>query len=951
MKAFSVKRTFCILIGCLGCATTIQAQTFYNGNAALPSTYNSGGCVGFADLDGDSFDDLIILDQSRTIHTLYQTPNGNFEGYNLGNVSGSNQWGMCVGDFDNDGHKDVFSGGAYDGVHLMHITGPGDATLSALGNGSMFMQACNMADIDQDGVLDVFACHDDAVSRLWKGSEAGELNNNQSMMSLTSYDTGGYPNTDHSGNYGSVWTDFDRDGDLDLYIAKCRQFVNDPQDPRRVNQLWVNDGQGNYTEEAAERGLVFFEQSWTADFADIDNDGDFDCLVTNHSTTLSLLENDGTGNFTDITEGSGLEVTGFFLQAKLEDFDNDGFVDLVYSGGAHAYFRNNGDQTFSNIPNMFPYGDTMHSFATGDANRDGQVDLYASYGNGYVNPDNGNDDVLWMNSGNPGKHWITFELEGFQSNRDAVGATVEITGSFGTQVRSVRAGESYGMTSTFSCHFGLGASDEVETVTVFWPSGLSTELTNPDVDQYHTVLEVPCTVPLEITASNVALCPGESAMLTAPAGFESYQWSDGFAEGNTLEVSQAGVYSLTAFNGEGCAGLSNLIVIDILDGSVAPTVAVTGDEYLCAGSTWTLTASEGDSYVWSDGSTAPTLVVGESGTYSVEVEDQCGNVVSSDMVEVQVFDGPTLPPTTSPDITMALPGPLTLTAEAEEGQVLRWYDAETGGTLLGQGPGLYLPEVTQSTTFWVESSQSTFGPVGTGGELTNQPGGQYHPNSARWLEFDVFEPMRLVNVKLYANGTFDRGFEIIDDIGQVLWSSTVMVTDGEFLLDVDFELEPGTDYGLRCTTDDPQLWREGTSSTLNYPYDLASLGSITNSTAGPSLNYYYFFYEWNVESTLNVECVSNRSDVDVTVTQCTDPDACNFNPAAIEDDGSCEYASCADTCAGDLNGDGNITVGDLLLVLADFGCVSGCQSDVDGDTIVSVADLLELLSVFGGNCN
>ena len=176
MKAFSVNRTFCILIGCLGCATTIQAQTFYNGNAALPSTYNSGGCVGFADLDGDSFDDLIILDQSRTLHTLYQTPNGNFEGYNLGNVSGSNQWGMCVGDFDNDGHKDVFSGGAYDGVHLMHITGPGDATLSALGNGSMFMQACNMADIDQDGVLDVFACHDDAVSRLWKGTEAGELN-------------------------------------------------------------------------------------------------------------------------------------------------------------------------------------------------------------------------------------------------------------------------------------------------------------------------------------------------------------------------------------------------------------------------------------------------------------------------------------------------------------------------------------------------------------------------------------------------------------------------------------------------------------------------------------------------------------------------------------------------------------------------------------------------------
>ena len=90
------------------------------------------------------------------------------------------------------------------------------------------------------------------------------------------------------------------------------------RDPRRINQLWVNDGQGNYTEEAAARGLVFFEQSWTA-IADIDNDGDFDCLVTNHSTTLLLLENDGTG-VPDITAGSGLEVTGFFLESQARGF-------------------------------------------------------------------------------------------------------------------------------------------------------------------------------------------------------------------------------------------------------------------------------------------------------------------------------------------------------------------------------------------------------------------------------------------------------------------------------------------------------------------------------------------------------------------------------------------------------------------------------------------------------
>ena len=75
------------------------AQTFANGNNLLPEAFNSGGCVGFADLDGDGYDDLVILDQSRDLHTLYQAPDGSFTDYPLGNVSGSSQWGMCVGDF------------------------------------------------------------------------------------------------------------------------------------------------------------------------------------------------------------------------------------------------------------------------------------------------------------------------------------------------------------------------------------------------------------------------------------------------------------------------------------------------------------------------------------------------------------------------------------------------------------------------------------------------------------------------------------------------------------------------------------------------------------------------------------------------------------------------------------------------------------------------------------
>ena len=72
----------------------------------------------------------------------------------------------------------------------------------------------------------------------------------------------------------------------------------------------------------------------------------------------------------------------------MDDFDNDGFVDLIYTGGDDGFYRNNGDGTFTSMPNTFPYGDTMHSFASGDVNRDGQLDVYASYGDSYVSPDN-----------------------------------------------------------------------------------------------------------------------------------------------------------------------------------------------------------------------------------------------------------------------------------------------------------------------------------------------------------------------------------------------------------------------------------------------------------------------------------------------------------------------------------------------------------------------------------
>ena len=850
-----------ILLCALAFAGLTQAQSFSNASSLLPNGYNSGNCVGFTDMNNDGYDDIVVLDQSKTIKVLYQDGAGTFEEFDYGDVSSNNQWGMTIGDYDNDGHKDIFAGGAYDGVHVKHIDAVGVFSDFDLDNGSMFMQACNFADIDGDGQLDAFGCHDDALSRMWRGNGTA-LDYDQELIDLTSYDFSDYPNTDHSGNYGTVFSDFDNDGDIDLTIAKCRQFVNDPFDPRRVNQIWLNNGDGTWSEVAEERGLVLNEQSWTVDYADYDNDGDWDCFLTNHSTTMKLLENDGSGYFTDITDASGLNFSGFALQAKLADFDNDGYVDVLVSGGIHRYFRNNGDGTFTE-DNTFSAGDTMHSFALGDVNRDGSMDVYASYGNGYNSPDNGNDDILWVNTGND-NHWIAFDLEGIVSNKDAVGTKVVLTGDFGTMIREVRAGESYGITNTFACMFGLGDHEVIETATIKWPSGMETIIENPAIDQYHNLLEAPCMTSVELSyPSNLTLCPGESIEIAATGDFVSYAWSNGSTE-PAIMVGEAGTYSVTAYDADGCAAVSDMVVVDIIT-EAAPQVQVTGDLTFCAGLSVEFIAPNGDGWSWSNGETTQSIVVTESGVYSLALLDACGNENQSEEFAVVVLDAPDVPVVTVPAAIVA-DEPFILTSSSE---TTRWFEEELASEPVHVGL-TYETSIAENTTLWVEDIADS-GMIQAEGGRTEMGDGQYHDNSVRWLVFDAYEDMVIHTVDVFASGAGVREIGISDSDGNVLMSAAFDLVDGLNTITLDMEVAEGTGYGLRSFSDDPQLWRDGTGTEMSYPYELGELGSITQSTAGGNnaTNYYYFFYNWVVQ-TPSVGCASDRVPVTITVVGTTE---------------------------------------------------------------------------------
>ena len=852
-----MKKFYLVALSLWVVANSSNAQTFSVGSVG-GTAKNSGNCGGVTDVNNDGRADIVILDQSENVYVAYQQANGSFNTVSYGSVSSASQWGMTVADVDNDGWAEIMSGGNYDGVHLLDIDGTNTSNLTTFNWASIFMQACSFADIDNDGWLDGFACHDDGHNALFHNNGDGTFENGAGMIDMVFYPE--VNGNDNSGNYGVVWCDFDRDGDQDCLIAKCRQFINDPYDPRRTNVLLVNDGQNNYSDEAPARGLVNLEQSWTADFGDIDNDGDFDCFITTHSGTLEIYENDGFGYFTDITEGSGLEVSGFFLQGKLADFDNDGYLDVIYAGGNHGYYRNNGDKTWTNVPNTFQNSDTMHSFAIGDLNHDGFLDLYATYGDGYVTPDNDNDNVLFLNNTNA-NHYVVFDLEGTISNKMAVGAVVEIHGAFGTQVRDVRSGESYGITNTNQLHFGIGDATSIDYAIIRWPSGAITVIENPAIDQFHNITETTCP-DANVTASIVGSSTGCPINLTSSGNFQNYIWSNATPTASTQAFAD-GVYYVIVYDENGCGSISNSLEIDVTE-DPAPTVSLTGESTFCEGGTVTITASNGTAFAWSNGQQSQSITVTQSGEYYVDVTGGCGTQ-RTESVEVNVLSNPA-PVASDVEVTLNQPANLTAT-----GSNIEWFDSMSAIEPIATGNNFTTPAITANTTYYVESSTSHGGPAQGGKADFLSDEGANLTNANFFLRFDAYEPFTLNSVKVKANNAGNRTIVLIDASGNTIQEATVNVPQGESVVTLNFDVPAGTNLGLRAQANtNPNLWRDKdftSAAPFGFPYALGTYGAITGTTVtGQDFdNYYYFFYDWQVSTPL-VECVSERVPVNVSIT-------------------------------------------------------------------------------------
>lgn len=437
------------------------------------SVSTSGSNRAVVDMNGDFLDDIVSI-SSTNVNILEQQVGGGFVTKNITTTSANYtpSWSMAAADYNADGFTDLVYGGG-SGVTFMRSDGTGNGFVEVSGSEFVFSQRTNFVDINNDGHLDAFVCHDVEPNVYYINDGSGNLTFNQGGL-------GDYPS---GGHYGSVWIDYNNDGNIDMFIAKCGG-----ETARRTNQLWRNNGDGSFTEVGVASGLADPMQTWSSAWGDYDNDGDMDVFVGASSGTHKLMRNNNDGTFTNVTSGSGISsVTATGIENATHDFNNDGNLDIVSNG---TILYGNGNLTFTEI--QFS-AITSDNGAFGDLNGDGFIDAF-------------NSSVVRYNGGND-NHWVTINLIGDESNINGIGARIEVTTAAGTQIRDVRSGEGFRYLSTLNAHVGLGENDVITTLTVKWPSGIEDTFTNLAADNVYTIEEgLPLNVD-EVTTTALSLYP------------------------------------------------------------------------------------------------------------------------------------------------------------------------------------------------------------------------------------------------------------------------------------------------------------------------------------------------------------------------------------------------------------------------------------------------------------
>ena len=410
--------------------------------------------------------------------------------------------GVAVGDYDNDGFEDLFVTG-YGGNHLYHNNGNGtftDVTEKAGVAGNGWSTSAAWVDLDGDGLLDLVVlrylqwdftdiwcgerkqgyrsfCHPDEFRPIaplvYRNDRNGHFTEITKQAGLAKPGKA----------LGIAIADFNGDGHIDLFIA------NDSV----PEFLYQNKGDGTFEEVGLFAGVGVDGDGHAyagmgVDFADYDNDGWPDIAVSNLAyQKYALYRNNGDGTFSYVTDTAGLGAMTLLHSGwgiRLLDYDNDGWKDLLI---AQAHVMDTIELTYPQLHYREPMliarntgrgfvdisaesGSAFHEpwvsrgMAIGDIDNDGRLDAVVT--------ENGSPAHILHNETHTQNHWLTLNLVGHKSNRDAIGAEVKIITAHGQQQATVTTCGSYLSSGDKRVHFGLGVQPMVKQIDIRWPSGI-----------------------------------------------------------------------------------------------------------------------------------------------------------------------------------------------------------------------------------------------------------------------------------------------------------------------------------------------------------------------------------------------------------------------------------------------------------------------------------------------
>ena len=533
-------RVLPLFCAALLCALPLRAQPqFSDQTAAAGITYRNvfggeekqyileshGSGAAFFDHDSDGDLDLYIAngatfatyrDRSGPGNALYRNRgDGTFVEITREAGVGDAGWGggVAVGDIDNDGRPDLYVTNY--GANVLYRNRGGDrfadATQAAGVGGDQYSASAAFFDYDRDGDLDLYVanyvvfdaerlptkpklCTFFSGLRVYCGPKGlvgapDVLYRNEGDGAFTDVtQASGVATANRYYGLGVVPTDYDSDGDSDLFVA------ND----ETPNVLFQNQGDGTFQDIALIAGVAYngdgdVEAGMGADFGDYDQDGDPDLYVTHFfAETNTLYRNEGGVRFSDVTTTAGLAAPTVELLGwgtRFFDYDNDGRLDLFVANG-HVYpqvdqaetgttyrqlnqlFRNEGDGRFAPVSAGPGLAQAKVSRGTsfGDYDDDGDIDLFVVELN--------DAPTLLRNDGGNAGNYLVVQVFGREDNRDGVGTRIGLQAAGKRQWRTVNGAASYLSHSDLRVHFGLGAAQAIDRVEITYPNGSTYAIEN-----------------------------------------------------------------------------------------------------------------------------------------------------------------------------------------------------------------------------------------------------------------------------------------------------------------------------------------------------------------------------------------------------------------------------------------------------------------------------------------